>query len=92
MTGHTPGRKKDLELAEKYGLGGSMIGRVIFKNPFAMEKEPKDNSTTEYLYLQDQTNEVCALLDNFEEKCEETEETVSRNSYSLFLFVFESIS
>ena len=44
-------RQKGLELAEKYGIDGVMIGRGIFKNPFAFEKEPKEHSTQEYLDL-----------------------------------------
>lgn len=51
INGDIPDRKKGLELAEKYGIDGVMIGRGIFKNPFAFEKEPKDHSTTEYLNL-----------------------------------------
>lgn len=51
INGDIPDRKKGLELAEKYGIDGVMIGRGIFKNPFAFEKEPKGHSTTEYLNL-----------------------------------------
>lgn len=51
INGDIPDRQKGLELAEKYGIDGVMIGRGIFKNPFAFEKEPKDHSTTEYLNL-----------------------------------------
>lgn len=51
INGDIPDRKKGLELAEKYGIDGVMIGRGIFKSPFAFEKEPKDHSTTEYLNL-----------------------------------------
>lgn len=51
INGDIPDRRKGLELAEKYGIDGVMIGRGIFKNPFAFEKEPKDHSTTEYLDL-----------------------------------------
>ncbi len=121
INGDIPDRKKGLELAEKYGIDGVMIGRGIFKNPFAFEKEPKDHSTTEYLDLlrlqldlQDQyaeelprsitglhrffkiyvkgfpgagelrnqlmntksTDEVRAVLNNFEEQSEVTEKTV----------------
>ncbi|WP_440374563.1 tRNA-dihydrouridine synthase, partial [Neisseria sp. P0014.S004] len=38
-------RKMGLELAEKYGIDGVMIGRGIFKNPFAFEKEPREHSS-----------------------------------------------
>ncbi|MGT2596489.1 tRNA-dihydrouridine synthase [Staphylococcus aureus] len=33
-----PDRKTGLELAEKYGIDGIMIGRGIFHNPFTFEK------------------------------------------------------
>jgi len=44
-------RQMGLELAEKYGVDGVMIGRGIFKNPFAFEKEPREHSKEEYLDL-----------------------------------------
>ena len=40
-----------MELAEKYGIDGVMIGRGIFKNPFAFEKEPKEHTSKEFLDL-----------------------------------------
>ncbi len=44
-------RQMGLELVEKYGVDGVMIGRGIFKNPFAFEKEPREHSMEEYLDL-----------------------------------------
>lgn len=44
-------RQMGLELVEQYGVDGVMIGRGIFKNPFAFEKEPKEHSSKEYLDL-----------------------------------------
>ncbi|KMY44341.1 tRNA-dihydrouridine synthase [Bacillus sp. FJAT-27916] len=40
-----------MKLAEQYGVDGIMIGRGIFKNPFAFEKEPKEHSSKELLDL-----------------------------------------
>lgn len=51
INGDIPDRQTGLELAEKYGIDGVMIGRGIFKNPFAFEKEPKEHSSQEYLDL-----------------------------------------
>ena len=51
INGDIPDRQTGLELAEKYGIDGVMIGRGIFKNPFAFEKEPKAHSSKEYLDL-----------------------------------------
>lgn len=51
INGDIPDRKTGLELVEKYGVDGVMIGRGIFKNPFAFEKEPKEHSSKELLDL-----------------------------------------
>ncbi|MGN7409091.1 MULTISPECIES: tRNA dihydrouridine synthase [unclassified Sporosarcina] len=44
-------RQMGLELVEKYGVDGVMIGRGIFKNPFAFEKEPREHSSKELMDL-----------------------------------------
>ncbi|MGX7025699.1 tRNA dihydrouridine synthase [Vagococcus hydrophili] len=44
-------RQQGLELAEKYGVDGIMIGRGIFKNPYAFEKIPREHSSEELLGL-----------------------------------------
>lgn len=51
INGDIPDRQKGLELAEQYGIDGIMIGRGIFKNPFAFEKEPREHSSQELLDL-----------------------------------------
>ncbi|HDE3843385.1 TPA: tRNA-dihydrouridine synthase [Staphylococcus aureus] len=51
INGDIPDRKTGLELAEKYGLDGVMIGRGIFHNPFAFEKEPREHTSKELLDL-----------------------------------------
>ena len=51
INGDIPDRQTGLELAEKYGIDGVMIGRGIFKNPFAFEKEPREHSSKEHLDL-----------------------------------------
>lgn len=51
INGDIPDRQVGLELAEKYGIDGVMIGRGIFKNPFAFEENPKEHSVEEYLDL-----------------------------------------
>ena len=51
INGDIPDRQTGLKLAEQYGIDGVMIGRGIFKNPFAFEKEPKEHSSKEYLDL-----------------------------------------
>lgn len=44
-------RQMGLELAEKYGVDGIMIGRGIFKNPYAFEKTPKKHTPQELMDL-----------------------------------------
>ena len=44
-------RQKGLELAEKYGIDGVMIGRGIFHNPFAFETEKKEHTSEALLDL-----------------------------------------
>lgn len=51
INGDIPNRQVGMELAEKYGIDGVMIGRGIFKNPFAFEKEKKDHTVQEYFEL-----------------------------------------
>ncbi|MBO0423666.1 tRNA dihydrouridine synthase [Enterococcus plantarum] len=51
INGDIPDRQTGLKLAEQYGVDGIMIGRGIFKNPYAFEKEPKDHSPQELLGL-----------------------------------------
>ena len=51
INGDIPDRQTGLELVEQYGVDGVMIGRGIFHNPFAFEKEPKQHSSEELLDL-----------------------------------------
>lgn len=40
-----------MELVEKYGFDGVMIGRGVFHNPFAFEKKPMDHTSKELIEL-----------------------------------------
>ncbi|WP_047981894.1 tRNA dihydrouridine synthase [Ornithinibacillus contaminans] len=51
INGDIPDRQTGQKLAEQYGVDGVMIGRGIFKNPFAFEVEPKEHSSKELLDL-----------------------------------------
>src|SRR5699024_2702321 len=51
INGDIPDRKTELELVHQYGVDGVMIGRGIFQNPFAFEKQPKDHRSQELLDL-----------------------------------------
>ncbi|MEI3607708.1 tRNA-dihydrouridine synthase [Pseudogracilibacillus sp. SE30717A] len=51
INGDIPDRQTGMKLVEQYGVDGIMIGRGIFKNPFAFEKEPEIHSSDELLNL-----------------------------------------
>ncbi len=51
INGDIPDRQTGLELVEEYSVDGVMIGRGIFSNPFAFEKEPKEHDSKELLDL-----------------------------------------
>ncbi|QQZ11568.1 tRNA-dihydrouridine synthase [Heyndrickxia vini] len=51
INGDIPDRQTGLKLVQEYGVDGVMIGRGIFTNPFAFEKEPKEHSSEELLDL-----------------------------------------
>ncbi len=51
INGDIPDRQTGLKLAQEYDVDGVMIGRGIFNNPFAFEKEPQDHSSKELLDL-----------------------------------------
>ena len=51
INGDIPDRQKGIELATKYGIDGVMIGRGIFHNPFAFEKDPREHTSKELLDL-----------------------------------------
>lgn len=51
INGDIPDRKTGAELAQKYGVDGIMIGRGVFKNPYAFEKAPQEHSSKELLQL-----------------------------------------
>ncbi|QZO75986.1 tRNA-dihydrouridine synthase [Helcococcus kunzii] len=51
INGDIPDRKVGMELVEKYGVDGVMIGRGIFRNVFAFEKEQRAHSHKEFMDL-----------------------------------------
>lgn len=51
INGDIPDRPTGLKLAEQYGVDGIMIGRGIFQNPFAFERETKVHDSDEWLNL-----------------------------------------
>ena len=51
INGDIPDRATGLKLVEQYGVDGVMIGRGVFTNPFAFEKEPREHSVEEFINL-----------------------------------------
>ncbi|WP_147803326.1 tRNA dihydrouridine synthase [Alkalicoccus halolimnae] len=51
INGDIPDRETGMELVNKYGVDGVMIGRGIFKNPFAFEEATREHSTEELFDL-----------------------------------------
>ncbi len=51
INGDIPDRQTGLELVKKYGVDGIMIGRGVFHNPFAFEKESREHTSKELLDL-----------------------------------------
>lgn len=51
INGDVRDRQHGLELVEKYGVDGVMIGRGIFHNPYAFETEPREHTQQERLDL-----------------------------------------
>ncbi|MFE8700849.1 tRNA dihydrouridine synthase [Cytobacillus sp. FJAT-54145] len=51
INGDIPDYQTGLKLAQQYDIDGVMIGRGIFHNPFAFEKDPREHSSEELLNL-----------------------------------------
>lgn len=51
INGDIPDRQTGEKLAQEYGVDGIMIGRGVFKNPYAFEKTPREHSSKELLQL-----------------------------------------
>lgn len=51
INGDIADRETGLKLAAEYGVDGIMIGRGIFHNPYAFEREPREHSSGELLDL-----------------------------------------
>ena len=67
INGDIRDRQHGLEIVEKYGVDGIMIGRGIFHNPFAFETEKRDHNREELLAL------LQLQLDLFDKYSEELE-------------------
>ncbi|WP_130860656.1 tRNA dihydrouridine synthase [Gracilibacillus phocaeensis] len=51
INGDIPDRQTGWELVQQFGVDGVMIGRGIFANPFAFEKQPQEHDSQDLLDL-----------------------------------------
>ena len=51
INGDVTDRQQGIEIAEKYGVDGIMIGRGVFTNPYAFEHQPTEHSRDELIGL-----------------------------------------
>lgn len=51
INGDIPDHQTGMKLVDQYGIDGVMIGRGVFKNPFAFEKEAQDHNPVELINL-----------------------------------------
>lgn len=51
INGDIEDREMGMKLVKQYGVDGVMIGRGVFHNPYAFEKEPKNHTSEELLGL-----------------------------------------
>ena len=80
INGDIPDRQTGLKLAEQYGVDGIMIGRGIFHNPFAFEKEPRDHSSEELLDLR---GRISISMINIRHRCGAPSAHLSASSKSM---------
>lgn len=75
INGDIRDREHGLELVEKYGVDGIMIGRGVFANPFAFEHEKREHTQAEKIEL------LLLQLDLYDQYSEQTKrpyETLKR--------------
>lgn len=70
INGDIPDRETGMELVEEYGVDGVMIGRGVFKNPYAFEMEAREHTSEEMLNL------LRLHLDLFDKHSEEVSRAV----------------
>lgn len=89
INGDISDRQTGLKLADQYGVDGLMIGRGIFTNPFAFEKEPKDHSSKELLDL---LRLHLDLHDHYAEKLELRPFTAFQRFFKIYVRSFRGAS
>jgi tRNA-dihydrouridine synthase len=89
INGDIPDRETGMKLAEQYGVDGIMIGRGIFKNPFAFETDKKEHSSEEHLAL---LRLHLALHDKYSEELEPRPFTALHRFFKIYVKGFRGAS
>ncbi len=89
INGDIRDRQHGLELVEKYGVDGVMIGRGVFQNPFAFEVEAREHTQEEYLAL---LNYQLDLFDKYNEELEPRKFDPLKRYFKIYLRGFPGAS
>lgn len=83
INGDIANRQAGLDLVEKYpGIDGIMIGRGIFQDPFAFEKEPRKHKASELIDL---FRLHLDLFDKFQEEYEDAKFLPLRRFFKIYV-------
>lgn len=89
INGDVRDRQHGQELVQQYGVDGVMIGRGIFHNPFAFEKEKREHSRTE---LVDLLNLQLDLHDQYSLKLEPRKFDPLKRFFKIYIRNFDGAS
>ncbi len=89
INGDIRDRQHGLELVEKYGVDGVMIGRGVFQNPYAFEREPIEHSQEERLDL---LHYQLDLFDKYNEELEPRKYDPLKRYFKIFVRDFAGAS
>lgn len=86
INGDVENRRQGLILARTYGCDGVMIGRGVFNNPWAFEKEPKEHSLQEKIEL---LNYQLDLHDYYQQKLGERKFDPLKHFFKVYINGFD---
>ena len=89
INGDIRDREHGLELVEKYGVDGIMIGRGIFSDPFAFAKEKKERTREELINL---LNMQLDLFDKYSSELELRKFDPLKRFFKIYVRNFEGAS
>ena len=89
INGDIRDREHGLELVEKYGVDGIMIGRGVFSDPFAFAKEKKERTREELIEL---LNMQLDLFDKYSAELEPRKFDPLKRFFKIYVRNFEGAS